>query len=423
MHIIFKYSNLFLIALLFTSCANDKQNDTPKVIPSIDQTDKLKNSDSILFVADIPHSSSLKIEIKKSEAKEFSTYYADGNISRVFSGYTLGYDTIKNGPFKSYYNSGKLKSSGMYEENLRIGTFTWFAEEKALAEQVNIGSQTWMTKNLDVETLRNGSKILKVNSIDEWISAFERNIPAYCYLDFNDDNNIKYGKIYNWWCVVQGVAPVGWRVPTHQDFHDLLSQLGGKENNYDFSNTRGHFTCSEEKNQDLVYQLCSKREVIKIDTTYYKVGGELRGGQIIPCENCKNWNSEYRSKVPCHVCKDTRDSGKRTQTWRTPVEVRFEIERYYNYTKSLLYKYYFGGSNNTNFSAEPGGYLRISGDPKKFVGGGTIASFWSSSVQRSWKGKDFPWVLDLIPGCEKEYNSILGEEVYVNGYTIRCIKE
>lgn len=24
------------------------------------------------------------------------------------------------------------------------------------------------------------------------------------------------------------------------------------------------------------------------------------------CSNCKNWNSEYRRKVPCHVCKDTR---------------------------------------------------------------------------------------------------------------------
>jgi hypothetical protein len=33
------------------------------------------------------------------------------------------------------------------------------------------------------------------------------------------------------------------------------------------------------------------------------------------CQNCKPWNSEYRRKVACHVCKDTRVNPNKT-TWK-----------------------------------------------------------------------------------------------------------
>ena len=33
------------------------------------------------------------------------------------------------------------------------------------------------------------------------------------------------------------------------------------------------------------------------------------------CQNCKSWNSEYRRKVACHVCKDTRVNPNKT-TWK-----------------------------------------------------------------------------------------------------------
>lgn len=32
------------------------------------------------------------------------------------------------------------------------------------------------------------------------------------------------------------------------------------------------------------------------------------------CQNCKSWNSEYRRKVPCNVCRDTRVNPNR-KTW------------------------------------------------------------------------------------------------------------
>ncbi|NBW59979.1 MAG: hypothetical protein EBR41_05370, partial [Crocinitomicaceae bacterium] len=33
------------------------------------------------------------------------------------------------------------------------------------------------------------------------------------------------------------------------------------------------------------------------------------------CPNCENWNSEYRRKVACHVCKDTRKNPN-IKTWK-----------------------------------------------------------------------------------------------------------
>lgn len=33
------------------------------------------------------------------------------------------------------------------------------------------------------------------------------------------------------------------------------------------------------------------------------------------CQNCKSWNAEYRRKVPCNVCKDTRVNPNRT-SWK-----------------------------------------------------------------------------------------------------------
>jgi hypothetical protein len=30
--------------------------------------------------------------------------------------------------------------------------------------------------------------------------------------------------------------------------------------------------------------------------------------EYVVCPNCKNWNAEYRRKVPCQVCRDTRQT-------------------------------------------------------------------------------------------------------------------
>ena len=92
---------------------------------------------------------------------------------------------------------------------------------------VNICCQTWMSKNLDVSTYRNGDIIPKVTSNAAWIAL---TTGAYCY--YNNDSTTyaaTYGKIYNWYAVndPRGLAPEGWHIPTNFEWTTAGSCLGG----------------------------------------------------------------------------------------------------------------------------------------------------------------------------------------------------
>ena len=94
--------------------------------------------------------------------------------------------------------------------------------------QVTIGSQTWMHENLVVERFNNGDLIPEAKTASEWERAGLEKRPAWCYP--NNDINLgrTNGKLYNWYAVSdsRGIAPVGWRVPTLDDFNKLVIFLG-----------------------------------------------------------------------------------------------------------------------------------------------------------------------------------------------------
>ena len=88
----------------------------------------------------------------------------------------------------------------------------------------------WMTKNLNVDTFRNGDIIPEVKSNEEWENAGKEGRPAWCYYDNNPSNGIKYGKLYNWYAVndSRGLAPEGWHIPNNKEWNQLIDHLGGK---------------------------------------------------------------------------------------------------------------------------------------------------------------------------------------------------
>jgi uncharacterized protein (TIGR02145 family) len=97
---------------------------------------------------------------------------------------------------------------------------------------VIIGTQEWMSKNLNVERFRNGDSIFHAKSMEEWLTAGESGQPAWCY--FNNDKvyESKFGKLYNWYAVndPRGLAPQGFNVPSNYDWDILVDYLGGMEN-------------------------------------------------------------------------------------------------------------------------------------------------------------------------------------------------
>ena len=92
--------------------------------------------------------------------------------------------------------------------------------------EIKIGDQTWTTKNLDVDTYRNGDAIPQVQDEKEWVNL---TTGAWCYYENETANGTTYGKLYNWYAVTdsRGLAPTGYHIPNNSEFMTLINYLGG----------------------------------------------------------------------------------------------------------------------------------------------------------------------------------------------------
>jgi uncharacterized protein (TIGR02145 family) len=96
--------------------------------------------------------------------------------------------------------------------------------------EVKIGNQVWMSENLNVDRFRNGDPILEAKTNEEWQIAGENKQAAWCYYDNNPVNGAIYGKLYNWYAVIdpRGLAPEGWQIPGNNEW-TKLADVSGKE--------------------------------------------------------------------------------------------------------------------------------------------------------------------------------------------------
>jgi uncharacterized protein (TIGR02145 family) len=99
-------------------------------------------------------------------------------------------------------------------------------------KEVIIGTQTWTASNLNVSKFKNGDIITEAKSLEEWRFCNEKKTPAWCYYENDSTNAGKYGKLYNYYAVIdaRGIAPIGWRVPNDKEWDILVNFLGGSWN-------------------------------------------------------------------------------------------------------------------------------------------------------------------------------------------------
>jgi uncharacterized protein (TIGR02145 family) len=97
---------------------------------------------------------------------------------------------------------------------------------------VTIGTQLWTNINLDVTVYRDLTPIPQSTTDADWIAKGDSGIGAWCYYNFNTDNGLVYGKLYNWFAVNNttngGLAPLGYHVPTDEEWTTLTTYLGGE---------------------------------------------------------------------------------------------------------------------------------------------------------------------------------------------------
>lgn len=150
------------------------------------------------------------------------------NMPVAFSPYTMSFMAettiyqnevrcrINENDFNYSQNPSTLKNGGSY--------IVQVAAAPAVLPSVIIGDQEWTLNNLDVTTFRNGDPIPQVTDPVEWSNL---TTPAWCYYNNDPTNGAKYGKLYNWYAVMdsRGLAPQGWHIPSLQEWENLLDYV------------------------------------------------------------------------------------------------------------------------------------------------------------------------------------------------------
>lgn len=77
-----------------------------------------------------------------------------------------------------------------------------------------INCEIWMTENLNVSNYRNGDAIIEAISKEEWEFCSKNKIPAFCYFENDIANDQTFGKLYNYYSVldIRNLIPKGWQI-------------------------------------------------------------------------------------------------------------------------------------------------------------------------------------------------------------------
>lgn len=132
-------------------------------------------------------------------------------------------------------NGAKKKNSVTIEEEQYLSL---------VAPTTKIGDQSWLYKNLDLDTFQNGEKIPQSLSQKEWKEASDQQKPCWAYYGFSKSPKSEgQTKLYNWYAtskmfrigdsqqIGDNVLPVNCsnfyqKLPSSQDYEKLISFLG-----------------------------------------------------------------------------------------------------------------------------------------------------------------------------------------------------
>jgi uncharacterized protein (TIGR02145 family) len=121
-------------------------------------------------------------------------------------------------------------------------------------ETVQIGEQCWFAENLRAENYSNGDSILANLNDDQWYSTTWGAVAVYgegsstCFTNTPDGDACddawslnEYGRLYNWHAVndSRGLCPVGWHVPSDEDWMTMEMALGMSEAEANETGLRG----------------------------------------------------------------------------------------------------------------------------------------------------------------------------------------
>jgi uncharacterized protein (TIGR02145 family) len=121
--------------------------------------------------------------------------------------------------------TGPVAASAPKNSSVQAAAYGSGVTDVVAFKSVKIGNQIWMSENLNVSHFRNGDPIPEAKTNEEWVKSS----PAWCYYENDPKNEVKYGKLYNWYAIMdpRGLAPDGWSIPDAIAWDILNKTLGG----------------------------------------------------------------------------------------------------------------------------------------------------------------------------------------------------
>lgn len=121
----------------------------------------------------------------------------------------------------------QANAGSVFNPSLEYGTLT--DQDGNIYKTIQIGDQEWMAENLRTATYVNGDPIPNVTDEEEWSDIIPSSTGAWVHFDNDSQHESPYGKLYNWYCVVdaRNLCPSGWHVPSDPEWTALLDHLGG----------------------------------------------------------------------------------------------------------------------------------------------------------------------------------------------------
>lgn len=164
---------------------------------------------------------------------------------------------------KSPKNSLATKKPSPAKESVKKSTKG--KNSQVLTEEIKIGNQIWMTKNLNVSKFRNGEKI------------------DVKYLG-DDKDGSKYGFLYHIDDVkdVRNIAPKGWRIPSVDDWSELEGSIGGSKKMHLLRKKEGWGKNVKCNDKEAGFNALLAESVIKVNKEYSYI-----------LDEAKWWSADY----------------------------------------------------------------------------------------------------------------------------------
>lgn len=156
-----------------------------------------------------------------------TTAIATGQSATSIATSGLSYGTTYYWKIVARDNKGNFITSSVWNfTSVSDGTVTDI--DGNVYHYITIGTQTWMVENLKTTRYRNGDAIPNVTDGGQWSGL---TTGAYCNYNNDANNATTYGRLYNWYAVIDSrkIAPAGWHVATDNDWQILVDYVGGSD--------------------------------------------------------------------------------------------------------------------------------------------------------------------------------------------------